>query len=292
MQHHSLQRALIARRAKTAVFSVLCLAAIAGHGFGSTGTGTLHTISLPNKTLEVDIAGVAPTASWAVGAIASPGPDAKVALFKTTIQKSRPMSSMDGLAELSVDHAAFSPGSCKVSLSATETNSVGVFVHAPAGTEITITVNGKLYASSLLSSSTMIQDGLLKSGTLSSMGEFLLKMHVAEGAAQSDFFTRNNTLYVSPLFAHGHLASFARPAALATGCCGDRVTVYVELTIDASGSVTNVKSRTQGSANTGALETLLRSWKFEPFVYQGQPSLVHVVAPIIFASDAVMSPLF
>jgi len=25
---------------------------------------------------------------------------------------------------------------------------------------------------------------------------------------------------------------------------------------------------------------------------EGQPSLVHVVAPIIFASDAVMSPLF
>ncbi len=104
----------------------------------------------------------------AVGVLVNSDPEAKIAMFRTVIDRSKPMSSMDALAELTPDHAAFASGSCRVTLS--DPGSVGLLVQAPAGTKIAITFNGVQYSSSILSTAFMIQDGAIRPGALESGG--------------------------------------------------------------------------------------------------------------------------
>jgi len=279
-------RACKGHAALIAAFLLSC----ASRAYSASGSGTWHIVTLPGKSLEIELAGVASTASWAVGAIASEEPDAKIALLRTRIEKSRAMNSLEALSELNSDYGFFGPGVCRLTVPSGEDGSVGVFVRAPAGTELHITVNGRLYSSTLLSTSFMLQDGAVRPEPLKSMATFLMRMHTPTRIPQSDFFNRNDVLYVSPEFARGHLAQFTRPPALPAGR-GDRVSVYAELSVDENGNVTNVKCTASGAVNTAPLESLLLAWKFEPFVYEGRPAAVRVIAPFIFHEGTVVSPL-
>ena len=263
------------------------------HLAAATFKGKIHTIPLPDKTLSIELSGVNESATWAVGAVVTEGPDAKVVILRSPVRKSQPMSMLEGVSELSPDHVAIRPGSCKLAMPALDASSIGVFVQAPRDTAIRVTVNGTLFSATTLSAPVMLQDGTLKNDAPKSMSAFFLRMHTADPPPQTGLIRRGGVIFASATDAHDHVLSSARPSPVAAGCCGNRLIVHVEISIDSAGNVTGV-SRTAATAQieVGPLESIIGSWKFRPFEFEGKAVAVRVVAPIVFAENTVFSPLF
>jgi hypothetical protein len=136
----------------------------------------IQMIALPANTLTIDLSGVATEASWSIGAIAESGADARVTLMKTGIRKTVSGNSLEGLADLPQSYVTMASGSCRISMPAADTSGVGIFVQVPAGTILTVMVDGKTLSSSAISSSLLLQDGTLKSTVLHRFTNFMMAM--------------------------------------------------------------------------------------------------------------------
>lgn len=258
----------------------------------TSGTVKHNTVLVPNKILEIDVSGVATSASWTVGAIVDQLTDAKINVVKADIQKTTPLRKMTGFAELPSSATTIRPGYFGVTLPSVTAPSVGVFARVPAGTEVKISINGKLFTSSSLTSSILVQDGAIRHDSLRSFHQFVLTLMSPEMGEQAEISQAQGRFYVSVSAARAHLMSFTKPPASPAGCCGSQVVVTLDVSINEFGAVTNIVRVAGKTQSVGSIDAIIGSWKFEPFSVAGKPVAVHLLVPLIFVDNAVKSPLF
>lgn len=260
-----------------------------------TLNATIKHISttITNNTLHIDVAGVPVAASWTVGMMAVPGiSGAKLDGLQADLTAMKSMRQMSNLSGIGPETVSASPGYFGVTIPQGSTQSFGAFIRVPPGTEVALTVNGKVQSDNFVTSSIVLQDGTLRHDDLKSFQQFLSIMQMPETSPAPDLMSKGGKYYTSYAAARSHLSSVTKPNAITVGCCGAAIRILLDISVDKNGNVTGVKRLSGASANVGELETVVGTWKFAPFLHNNVPVAIEVLAPIVYANNSVGSPLF
>jgi len=175
-------------------------------------------------------------------------------------------------------------------------SSVLVYMSIPQGTEISVQKDGRVIAQAAVDSSLLIQDGRIIPVRVGGRQNLLSRLMLGSQPNNASDIQRLRTGEYMPGTAtlKAHLASWSEPAAARTLTAANMrvASASLELRIDETGTVVDIRARSGAEDILRVYEQSLRSWKFRPFLVDGKAVAVKALVPFFVASDGyIRTPL-
>jgi hypothetical protein len=237
-------------------------------------------LALTGSTLRITFANVSASQDWALGVAVDPsGATPQLVMAGASLGPRDEVNNrkLNTLTPLVPAQYSIQPGQVSLDLGSLGASGALVYAIVPTGTEVVCEANGSVVADTRVTNSLLIRSGLLVNRSMVGLSSVIGALTIPPAPPSAAFTTmRDGTVVVSTTEARAHLLSKPFPATMEAAATDRHVFLVIAIGVD--GAVNDVKLGSGDAALAAAVTNAVKSWKFTPFLQNGQAIAVKTVA--------------